>query len=309
MGETKILWEESVKRKTGFLAIICCILAVQIPGLCAGNPSPDQLIAEHLKSIGNPDALPQIKSIVFTGNATVNFLLGMTGYQNQRGVSMLISEGPKMGIRMSFPDKNNYPGEHFAYDGKDVTVANFAIGRKSPIAEFIHRYNKIMKNGLLGGVFSNAWPLLDIKSNKANMKVRKTKMDGTELYELEYRPRDYHGDMKISLYFDTETYRHIYTEYKVQTRDDVSMGLNPRPGTDMGISLTASETYYTLIEKFDNFGKVGDLTLPHSYMLNYSITHLGSMAMGGFAANWTIEAREWGFNTPEINQNFFNTEK
>ena len=299
-----------MKKKPGFLHIACCVLAIQISGICANNPTPEQLIAEHLKSIGDPAELLQIKSITFTGNATVNFLLGMTGYQNQRGTSTLISQGPKMSILMNFPDVNNYPGEHFAYDGNAVTVSNFRLGRKSPIADFIYRYNKIMKNGILGGVFSNAWPLLDTKRNKANMKVGKTKMDGVELYELEYRPKDFHGDMKIRMYFDQKTYRHVCTEYKVKTTNDVTMGFNPPPGADMGIALTASDTYYVLTEKFGDFKKVGDLTLPHIYALDYSISYIGSMAMGGFAANWTMEALKWRFNiSDDIDQRYFNTEK
>jgi hypothetical protein len=76
-----------MKGKTRFLLIICCILTVQIPGLYAQkNPSPEQLIESHLKSISDPAALSQIKSIYFTGNAAVNFLLG-TKLQNQIGTA------------------------------------------------------------------------------------------------------------------------------------------------------------------------------------------------------------------------------
>ena len=300
-----------MKRKTGFLLIACCILAVQIPELYAQkNPSPEQLIAEHLKSIGDPAALSAVTSITLTGNATVNFVIGMTGFQNQRGASTLVSEGAKMSIIMSFPDTNNYAGEHFAYNGKSVTVGNFTVGERSPIADFLRRYDKIMKNGMLGGVLSNAWPLLDVKSNRPrNMRVSKTKLAGMELYSLEYRPRDDHGDMKILMYFDPQTYRHILTEYRVQTQGDTTMGFDPNANDgDMAISRTSSETYYTLMERFDDFRKVGDLVLPHSYMLDFSVTHHGTGNMGGFAANWGIEALKWELNTP-VDQKLFNTER
>ena len=298
-----------MKRNIGFLLITCCfILTVQIPGVCASNPSPEQLIAEHLKSIGDPAVISQIKSMVFTGNATVNFLLGATGVPNQQGTFTVASQGPQFGILMRFPETHTYPGEHFAYDGKVVTVANYAIGYKSPIAEFIHRYNKIMKNGILGGVISNAWPLLDIKDKKATMKVRKTKLGGTDVYELEYRPKDYHGDMKIRMYFDPETYRHLCTEYKVQTKDDITLlGAYVRPG-DISVAATTSETYYTLVESFGGFKKIGDLTVPHSYTLEFSISHIGASVSGGFAAIWTMETLELMSNT-DIDQRFFNTEK
>ena len=298
-----------MKMKTGFLLITCCILAVQIPGLYAKDPTPEQLVAEHLKSIGDPAKLSQLKSIVFTGDATVNFIIGASGVPNQRGTSTVVSQGPQMGIVMNFPNTNIYPGEHFAYDGKSVTVANYSVGYKSPIASFIHRYNKIMKNGMLGGVLSNAWPLLDTKNKKATMKVRKTKLGGTEVYELEYRPKDNHGDMKIRMYFDPETYRHICTEYTVKTPNDTTLlGAYPREG-DIAVSAMSSETVYTLIEQFGDFMEVGDLTLPHRYTLDFNINHIGTSVAGGFAANWTMEVQKWGFNTPDVNQKFFNTEK
>jgi len=277
-----------MEKNIGFLLIACCILTFQISGVCASNPSPEQLVAEHLKSIGNPTTISQIKSVVLTGNAAVNFIIGATGIPNQRGTFTVVSQGPKIGIAMNFPDKHNYPGEHFAYDGKNVTVANYTIGRKSNLADFIHQYNKIMKNGILGGVISNAWPLLYTKSNKANMKVRKTKYSGAEVYELEYRPRDYHGDMKIRMYFDTETCRHLHTEYRVQTMNSGTVG--------------------TLVESFGDFRKTGDLTLPHRYSLNFSVTQNVS-TMARFNANWVMENLEWGFNAPDIDQKFFNTEK
>ena len=64
------------------------------------------------------------------------------------------------------------------------------------------------------------------------------------------------------------------------------------------------------LEQFDDYRKVGELTLPHGYTLDFSISHLGtSVSGGGFAAKWTIKALEWNSNTSDINQQFFNTKK
>jgi len=296
-----------MKTKTYFLLSVCCVLAVQVLGICA-DPSPEQLVAEHLKSIGDSATLADIKSITLIGTAEANFILGMSG--NMTGTSMLISEGPKMATVMRFQDIN-YPGEYFAYNGKSVTVGHIKPGLKSPIADFVYRYNKVMKNGMLGGVFSAAWPLRDIKNNKPNMKVRKTKVDGTDLYELEYSPKDRHGDMKIRIYFDPETYRHVRTEFKVRTTDDVTTGFDTpfEAGggvRDMAIAQVRGESYYTLVEKFDDFKKVGAMTMPHSYTLDYMIDGLNQ---SGFIAQWKINALEIGFNTPGIDQKLFEAEK
>ena len=271
-----------MKRKTNVLLIACCILAFQMTGLCAD--SPEQLVAEHLKSIGDPDAISQVKSISFTGTSAVKFIQGMQGQLS--GTSTWLSQGPKMGIVLKF-NHLDYPGEHFAFDGKSVTVTNMQPGVKSPIANFINRYNRIMTNGMLGGVLSNAWPLLDIKTNKPNMKLRKTKIDGTELYEIEYRPRSNHGEMKIRMYFDPETYHHVRTEYKVTTR------------------ILELDLYDTLTEKFEDFKKVGDLTLPH----NYTIEYMMDGAQNAFIGTWNIEVRDLTFNASDIDQQLFRADK
>ena len=264
----------------------CCILVIHITGLYAKDPSPEQLIADHLKSIGDPSTLSQIKSINLDGTAEVHFILGIQG--DLYGTAMLVSQGPKMSISMKFQDFN-YSGEHLAYDGKSVTVSNYEVGMKSPLAVFIRSYNKIMKNGMIGGVFSRAWPLFDINGNKPrNMKVRKTKVDGNELYEIEYSPRDSHGDMKIHLYFDPETYRHVRTEYKARNYDS-----GGRLNTDV------------LTEKFEDFRQVGALTLPHSYTLDFQQDYSHEV----FIANWKISAQEITFDAPDIDVKIFNVEQ
>jgi len=297
-----------MKNKTVFLLVVSFTLIIQATGVWAKDPSPEELIAEHLKSIGEQAALEQVKSIALAGTSEVNFILGMGGQMT--GTSVIISEGPKTGIVMKFLDIN-YPGEYFAHDGKSVTVGQIKPGLKSPIADFVYRYNKIMKNGMLGGVLSNAWPLLDIKGNKPrSMKVRKTKVDGVELYELEYRPRDDHGDMKIRLYFDPETYQHVRSEFKVSTKDDVTGGVGASPFEgggvrDMAIADVRGESFYTLTETFGDFKKVGALTFPHSYSLDYMID---GNNQSGFIAKWKINALEIGFNMQDIDPKFFRAE-
>lgn len=297
-----------MKIKTNFILIACCVLAILIPGAYAKDPSPEQLVAEHLKSIGEPNALSLIKSITLVGVTDVDFILGMSGQMS--GTTMLVSQGPKMGLAMKFQDIN-YPGEYFAYDGRSVTVGHMKPGLKSPIADFLYRYNKVMKNGMLGGVFSNAWPLLDVKQNKPTMKLKKTRVDGAELYEIEYSPKDRHGEMKIRLYFDPETSRHVRTEYKVRTDNDVTTGFNSPIDSDgsvkdMAIGTVRGESYYTLTEKFDDFKKVGALTLPHSYTLDYMIDGTNQ---SGFIAKWKINVAEIGFNMPNIDEDIFKAEK
>jgi len=241
------------------------------------NPPPEQLAAWHIESIGDPAVLSQIKSIASIGTAKIEYI--SEGFENPGGLAALISEGPKMAVAMRFPDTDS-SGEYLAYDGNAVTARNMASGGKSPLADFLYRYDTIMKNGLLGGVYSNAWPLLDIGGSGADMKVRKTVVEGNELYELEYRPWNYNAEMKICLYFDPGTWRHVRTHYYLSPDYD----FNAAPD---------------LTEIFDNFLKVGELTLPHSYTLRIEESII---------AKWNIEISEWIFNRPDIAPQIFRAE-
>jgi hypothetical protein len=287
--------------------VLClCLSNFWIGNGYAKDPiTPEQIVADHLKSIGSPEALAELKSLAVVGTSSVEFIQGM--YGSMSGTSMCVSEGDKLAIVFKYNDINNYPGEHFAYDGKVVSVGYINPGQRSPLADFIFRYAGIMKEGLLGGVFSGRWPLLDLKEKQADLKYRETTIDDRRLHEIEYRPKNSLRDVKIKLYFDFETFRHVRTEYRVRIRDDMSAapgGNGTRTGSfqvpgSVAVSPTVSplnqglpDSIYTLVEKFDDFKKVGALTLPHSYIIDYSAEGQGH----AFIAKWTMKASQWAFN-------------
>ena len=140
------------------------------------------------------------------------------------------------------------------------------------------------------------------------MKYRKVKKDDRELYELEYHPRKGFGDMKICIYFDPKTFQHVRTEYKVQNQSDSSVDNNflEAQTSNMGtIGRARLESYYTLVERFEDYRKVGGMTLPYRYILDYS----QSGGAGSFIARWTMNVGKWLFNAPNIDQKIFQAEK
>ena len=294
-----------------FLAAAICLSLASWCGFgFAEDRDPEQVIAGHLKSIGSPEALADLKTLAFAGTTSVEFIQGMYGSMN--GTSMCVSDGARQAIVLKYNDIN-YPGEYFAYDGKEVSVGYISPGQKSPLADFLFRYNGIMKEGLLGGVYSDGWALLNIKEKQAWMKHRETTIDGRRLHEIEYRPKQSLRDMKIRIYLDAETYRHVRTEYRVQIRDDMSASPGGS-GTRVGkYQATGDETsgfetlrqglpdsYYVLVESFDDFKKVGAMTLPHAYTIDYSVEGQGHT----FIAKWTMKAVEWLFNRTYNDQIF-----
>jgi len=299
------------------LAVVLCLsLGVSWTGhgFAKDQVAPEQIVASHIKSIGSPEALAALKSLTFVGTSSVQFIQGAVG--NMSGQSMCATEGSKMAIVLKFSDIN-YPQEYFAYDGKEVTVRNISPGQRSPLADFIYRHNGIMKEGLLGGVFSKGWPLLNLQEKKPALTYRETTIDGRRLHEIDYRPNASLRDVRIKLYFDMETYRHVRTEYRVRVKDDMSAspgGFATRTGKfqapgqdDSGFEALHGglpDSIYVLVEKFDDFKKVGAMTLPHSYFIDYSVEGQGQTFIG----KWTVNALQWAFNR-SVDEKIFIAEK
>jgi hypothetical protein len=273
-----------------FALVFCTSLSADWKDSVFANDqvTPEQIVAAHIISIGSPEALAELKTLAFVGRTSVDFIQGV--YGNMTGTSMLVSDGKKLGIVLKYGDIN-YRGEYFAFDEKDVSVGYIDPLQRSPLADFIFRYNGIMKEGLLGGVLSRAWPLLNLQQHPASLKCRKTTIDGRPLHEIEYRPKKSLREVKIKLYFDLQTYRHVRTEYRIRIRDDMSVGRGGGGGFDV-LHQGLPDSIYVLVENFDDFKRVGAMTLPHSYTIYFSVEGQGHTFIG----KWTLTAKQWAFN-------------
>jgi hypothetical protein len=301
------------------LPVFLCLLfvAAKSENLTAEDQklSAEEVVAKHLQALGKPEALKQTQSRAFRGNASFEFIQGGSG-SSSNGVVIFASEGNKTAINLKYSDLN-YPGEHFAYNGQDVTVGHISPGQKSPLADFVYRYSAVMKEGLLGGVWSLSWPLLDINKVHPSLKYRATKNDGRKLHELEYQGQKGFGDLKVKMYFDFETFRHVRTEYRVRIRNDNSTRAEAgvrRKGA--GISRydkdSSSEIYddvpdssYLLIERFEDFRERDGLMLPAVCAYEYSIEGQGN----SFLAHWAMKADGPFAHNGKIPENFFVAQK
>ena len=188
----------------------------------------------------------------------------------------------------------DYRGEHFAYDGKDVTVGRYLPGKISLLADFINRYDGIMKEGMLGGALSIGWIFRDYKKIESRLKYKKAKLEGRQVHALEYHPKGAMGDFKIMFFFDPETFHHIRTEYKLNISSVIG------GGAAVSIGIERSDSHYLLSEEFADFREIDGMTLPQNYTIGFS-------SEGGtrtFLAYWTFEAERWIHNT-QIDENIF----
>jgi hypothetical protein len=252
------------RRLVAFLALFVFSGGVAGATNTTQKMKPEEVVAKHLESIGKPEDLSAAKTRVLTGQDSARLKLAST-IREVTGPAQFASDGDKVLLALIF-NSNNYPYEKVAYDGEKLTVAGLPTGGRSPLANFLVTQDVIFKHGLIGGALSSAWPLLNLDPEKGKLTYAGIeKIDGRAVHELRYAPKK--SDLKISLFFDTETFQHVRSEYQYS----ISARMGARPSTSvMGPQTdTGSQTMsrYKLTEDFSNFQTTGKLTLPHVYKI------------------------------------------
>jgi hypothetical protein len=242
-------------RTKAAIAAPALLLAFGLSAALAANPvhNADELVAQHLNSIADPTIRAGLKSRVAEGLVHFQVLVGGAGGLN--GKASLASEGENLQFAMKFPNPD-YDGEEFVFDGKKYKVA-FSTARqtRSALGNFVLEQGGVIREGLLGGTLSTAWPLLNLNERKAKLKFNGLKkIDGQQLYELGYQAHG-NGDLEIKLYFDPETYRHVETTYAYSSKEGMVQG-------GAGAQATQQPSRYRLQEKFSDFKTIDGFTLP-----------------------------------------------
>jgi hypothetical protein len=244
---------------------------------------PEDLIQRHLASIGTPAALAGVRSRLVRGNATYKILVGGSG--QIRGVMVFVSEGPKIHLLLK-TNTVEYKGEQFICDGKDTSVAGtYADKTRSDLGEFVRAQDAMLREGLIAGTLSTAWPLLNEDRWKGRVSYEGIKkVDGRELQTLRYKVKK--SDLDVMLYFDPETFRHVMTLYTA--RIVAGIGLEG----DVS-SAERQETRYRIQEKYGDFRQFDGLTLPTSYELRFTQE----------LANGFTKSVDWDVAVSEIKNN------
>src|ERR1700694_1574696 len=191
-------------------------------------PKPEDVVAKHLESIGTTKARSGVKSRVDEG--TVEFRILSGGAVGAiSGNSVILSENHKTLFMMKLPTVE-YRGERFIFDGIRTEVrAATAQQTRSALVAFVWVQDALIKEGLLGGVLTTAWPLLNLDERGAKLSSEGLKtIDGKQLLDLRYKPKK-RTDLDIHLYFEPESFRHVGSVYTLT----VTEGL-PNPTTTTG---------------------------------------------------------------------------
>jgi hypothetical protein len=284
----------TTKTLTVFFSCAFLLLSsTSISALPDDKMSPKDLIAKHLEAIGTSQARSAITSRVAMGTTKVTFRSGGVTYGEGRVV--LASDGVKNLVGMVF-NSSEYPHEKVGFDGKEVSIGYIKPGIRSSLGRFVEGNKQIFSQGLFAGALSSSWPLLDPEVRQAKLEFGGTKkVEGKEAYVLRYYPQK-GSDVKMTLFFDKENFRHIRSEYYqtiAQRQGGASGGLIGSTGDSRGAGSAGQlESRYTLTEDFSDFKTESGLTLPHSYKIQLWIEN----AQGSVRNIWEVTLSQFGFN-------------
>ena len=262
----------AMTRRTILVAAISLVFAdVEFSPLCAAEKmTPEEIISLHLDAIGPADARSGMKSRVFRGEGVWRVFQG--GHARLPGTVFEASDGASISLRFDTDGNPTYYGEHLIYNGKNVRIFQGFPGGRSPLGEYCMTNKTLLREGLLGGVTSTAWPLLHPEASGAKLKYAGLrKVEGRPLHRLDYAARKGGGPETIQLFFEPDTYRHVLTRY--------SNAVYGRAATT------------TVTETFSNFQEVDGLTLPTRWKIHYN-------SRSGIVAEWEFAFKNVVHNQP-----------
>lgn len=261
--------------------ISAAIVSLSISPVFAQKLTLEELVGKHLNSIGVESVRAGAKSLMVVGTGTQRFT--STADAPVEGRIVIASEAVKlyMGMNMNSPQ---YPGQQFKFDGKKFDVAITTTAGRDFFGNFIQDNAALLKAGVFGGAFSTGWLMSNYSSDKGKLSISGTaKIDGRDTIEVDFSPKG-GSDLSIKLFFDTETYHHVRTEYRriaSAPQGVMSRGMNNRTADNSG---RQNETRLTVTEDFGDFKSKVGLILPHSYRLTY----LKFGSQGNFESQWSF---------------------
>ena len=236
------------------ITLIVLTLILSINTVSAQKIEVKDLISKHLGSITGPERKAKLANVTAVGEA--EFIQGTNHQRLATGKSVLVSDGKKVAMAMTFP-LDNYPVDRVIFDSKKLSIPFIRPGIRSPLGDYLVRNEEVVKEGLFGGALSTGWIFQYPDEKKGALSVEgKKKVDGREAYVVSYSPKAGSG-LNVRIFFDSETGRHVRTEY----RRVISAQMGPTPE----LSARQNETIEEMSEDFADFKTENGVTLPRSY--------------------------------------------
>jgi len=259
-----------------FIPLILLLVVIQSLG-AENKVTVEDIVKHHLDSIADPATRAAMKSRVVEGDVTYRILVSGSG--SIQGKAFLVSDTDKLQMRLKI-NAPQFIGERFVRDGDKVDIArNYADKTRSEFGYFLDGNGLPLREGLLGGVLTTGWPLLDLNVHKGKLRYDGLKkVEGKELYAVVYQPSK-SNIMEVTLFFEPETFHHVMTVYSVtehaglgQGRDITGDPSGPVPGSaSEQMSARQQQSRYRIEERFSDFKTADGVTLPSHYDLRYQL--------------------------------------
>lgn len=243
------------------LAIVFLLTLVLVPASHSQKQelTPETLVQRHLQSLGSAEARHNVRTRVCEGMGELQMLKG--GFGAMRGPAGFVAQDVRQALEIQFGNPD-YSREALSYTGKEVQAVPVLPGQRSRLGDFLYTYPQLLREGLFGGVYATGWPLLDLGRHSPRLHYAGVKkVEGKKAHQLDYEITSHHSDLKIKLYFEEKSFRHIRTQYTLTIRH----GMRTNPGQ----SLSALDAYtrYELVETFSEFHLADGLELPYLWAI------------------------------------------
>lgn len=282
----------------GKLYLVACLVFLFIFNLTAQDLKIEDVVAKHTNSIAKSEKRKELKNMLLLGTSEFSSKLPE---RKSVGKVAIVSDASNLMLISSFAAES-YPYEKIGlFDSKvNIPFVNSAI--RSPLGDFLYEHPSILKSGLFSGSMSLQWSLLEENSRRGKINLSGTKkIDGKKLYVVDYYPPGSSEEFKIKLYFDTETFQHVRSEYREQYLGKETPFSGQNPNKANSTTLGQSNGYVIqLIETFEDYKTFEDITVPTRYKVQY----MGNSSKGVFEYDWVFKLNEVKFNQP-LKENFF----
>ncbi|MGQ0760665.1 MAG: hypothetical protein ACT4OT_01410 [Acidobacteriota bacterium] len=277
-------------------AVISSAFVLLAAGLCvvpatSQKLTPADVVAKHAASIGSAEARARVKGTRIKG--TVELIVKAGGAGNLAGNVVIASQGNQNMVNMTF--EAGEPSTSFRFDGSKTTVTQFRPGRHTALEHFFAENEEIVGEGLIGGVLSESWPLLNLPEKNPKLEYAGTKkIDSRQVHAIKYRPRK-GSELNITLFFDAETFQHVRTEYEQTVYSTAQQRIATAPGRlPTATEARSAPQRLNVYETFSDFKTESGLNLPHVYKFELSV----QSDRRPLLINWTFNLTEFTFNAP-----------
>lgn len=268
-----------------FFAMVFSLISVAE----AKDPTVQEVINRHLDSISSEENRSKITNIITGG---VSEFESKTPVVKGGGRTIIVSDEKNFYFSMSL-NSNNYPFEKIGYFNGNVSLPFVMSGERSALGGFLNEHQQIVSDGLFGGALSVVWIRNIGNVQKLRMRMagsKKIRDVKTWIIEVQSSAKG-SGEFKARLYFDSETFQHIRSEYRREIPTGVIFNGRRNRFTD---------GYLLLTEDFSNFNTHEGVTLPSNYLITFS-TDSPDIA---YENSWNIKIVGARFNQ-QLSSDFF----